>query len=105
RRRRGRRTFARGGAPEHGLNTTNTTVTLTAPTDVDVELPMDGLARDLDLELLGRLRGRRTFARGGAPEHAPRDEPAEAGVVARLEAELEEYREHDGTIRLAEVQR
>jgi hypothetical protein len=28
-------------------------VALAAPADVDVELPVDGLARDLDLELLG----------------------------------------------------
>src|SRR6478736_2445279 len=31
----------------------NAAAALTALTDVDVELPMDGLARDLDLELLG----------------------------------------------------
>jgi hypothetical protein len=31
----------------------NPTVALTAPADVDVELAVDGLARDLDLELLG----------------------------------------------------
>jgi hypothetical protein len=31
----------------------NAAVTLAAPADVDVELPVNGLARDLDLELLG----------------------------------------------------
>jgi hypothetical protein len=31
----------------------NPTVALAAPPDVDVELPVNGLARDLDLELLG----------------------------------------------------
>jgi hypothetical protein len=31
----------------------NTATALAALTDVDVELPMNGLARDLDLELLG----------------------------------------------------
>jgi hypothetical protein len=31
----------------------NPTVALVALADVDVELPVDGLARDLDLELLG----------------------------------------------------
>ncbi len=31
----------------------NAAVTLTTPTDVDVELAVDGLAQDLDLELLG----------------------------------------------------
>jgi hypothetical protein len=31
----------------------NTALALTAVADVDVELPIDGLARDLDLELLG----------------------------------------------------
>jgi hypothetical protein len=30
-------------------------VALTAPADVDVELPVNGLARDLDLELLGDI--------------------------------------------------
>jgi hypothetical protein len=33
----------------------NPTVTLTALADVDVELAVDGLARDLDLELLGNV--------------------------------------------------
>jgi hypothetical protein len=33
----------------------NPTVALTALADVDVELPVDGLARDLDLELLGDM--------------------------------------------------
>ena len=31
----------------------NAAPALVAPADVDVELPVDGLARDLDLELLG----------------------------------------------------
>jgi hypothetical protein len=34
----------------------NPAVALTALADVDVELPVDGLARDLDLELLGDAR-------------------------------------------------
>jgi len=34
----------------------NAALSLTAPTDVDVELPVNGLARDLDLELLGDMR-------------------------------------------------
>jgi hypothetical protein len=33
----------------------NPTVALTALADVDVELPVNGLARDLDLELLGDM--------------------------------------------------
>jgi hypothetical protein len=34
----------------------NAAPAVTAPTDMDVELPVDGLARDLDLELLGDVR-------------------------------------------------
>jgi hypothetical protein len=34
----------------------NPTAALAAPAEVDVELPVDGLARDLDLELLGDVR-------------------------------------------------
>src|SRR5262245_34517747 len=41
---------ADAGAPE------GQPVALTAPADVDVELPVDGLARDLHLELLGDVR-------------------------------------------------
>jgi hypothetical protein len=33
----------------------NTAFALAAPADVDVELPVDGLAGDLDLELLGDM--------------------------------------------------
>jgi hypothetical protein len=33
----------------------NAATALAALTDVDVELPVDGLARDLDLELLGDM--------------------------------------------------
>src|SRR5205814_561612 len=36
-----------------GMAPLNTAVALAALADVDVELPVDGLARDLDLELLG----------------------------------------------------
>src|SRR5262249_27567639 len=39
---------------------------LPAPADVDVELPVDGLARDLDLELPGDVR----FAQGAAASGA-----------------------------------
>jgi hypothetical protein len=35
------------------MATLNPAAAPTAPPDVDVELPVDGLARDLDLELLG----------------------------------------------------
>jgi hypothetical protein len=34
----------------------NPTVAVTALPDVDVELPVNGLTRDLDLELLGHMR-------------------------------------------------
>ena len=34
----------------------NAALAVTAPTDVDVELAVDGLARDLDMELLGDVR-------------------------------------------------
>jgi hypothetical protein len=34
----------------------NAALAVTAPTDVDVELAVDGLARDLDVELLGYVR-------------------------------------------------
>jgi hypothetical protein len=45
----------------------NAALALTAPADVDVELPVDGLARDLDLELLGNVRlVERTAAVGSA---------------------------------------
>jgi hypothetical protein len=36
-----------------GMASLNAALTLTAVTDVNVELPVDGLARDLDLELPG----------------------------------------------------
>jgi hypothetical protein len=36
-----------------GMAPLNPTLALTAPADVDVELPVNGLTRDLDLELLG----------------------------------------------------
>jgi hypothetical protein len=39
---------------------------LAAPADVDVELPVDGLARDLDLELLGDVGFVKGPATGGA---------------------------------------
>ena len=35
-----------------GIASLNATLALTTPADVDVELPVDGLARDLELELL-----------------------------------------------------
>src|SRR5262249_50015262 len=47
---------AQGVRRLQGMAPLNPTVTVTALTDVDVELPVDGLARDLDLELLGDMR-------------------------------------------------
>jgi hypothetical protein len=45
----------------------NAALALTALADVDVELPVDRLARDLDLELLGDVRRvKRTTAVGAA---------------------------------------
>jgi hypothetical protein len=41
-------------------------VALAAPADVEVELPVDGLARDLDLELLGDM----SFVQGAAAVRA-----------------------------------
>src|SRR5262249_55584222 len=49
--------LGRGGAEGvgrlQGMPSLDPTVALPAPADVDVELAVDGLARDLDLELLG----------------------------------------------------
>ena len=49
--------LGRGGAKGvgrlQGMAPLNPAAALTAPPDVDVELPVDGLARDVDLELLG----------------------------------------------------
>jgi hypothetical protein len=49
--------LGRGGAEGvgglQGMAPLNPTVALAASADMDVELPVDGLARDLDLELLG----------------------------------------------------
>jgi hypothetical protein len=50
-----------GGGPEgvgrlQGMTPLNPAAALTALPDVDVELAVDGLARDLDLELLGHAR-------------------------------------------------
>ena len=39
-----------------GMAPLDPAVALAAPADVDVELPVDRLTRDLDLELLGHLR-------------------------------------------------
>src|SRR6516162_6803228 len=44
---------AEGVGRLQGMTPLNPAVALAAPADVDVELPMDGLSRDLDLELLG----------------------------------------------------
>ena len=45
----------------------NAALELATLTDVDIELPVDGLARDLDLELLGDVRlVERTAAVGAA---------------------------------------
>src|SRR5690348_13334401 len=44
----------------------NAASALTAPADMDVELAMDGAARDLDLELLGDVRLIERAAAGGA---------------------------------------
>lgn len=38
-----------------GMASLNAAAALAAPADVDVELSVDGLARDLDLELLGNM--------------------------------------------------
>jgi hypothetical protein len=48
----GRRS-AEGVGRLQGMAPLDAAAALTAPADVDVELPVDGLARDLDLELLG----------------------------------------------------
>ena len=47
---------AEGVGRLQGMVPLNAAPALTAPADVDVELPVDGLARDLDLELLGHVR-------------------------------------------------
>jgi hypothetical protein len=51
--------LGRGGAEGvgrlQGMPSLDPTVTPPAPGDVDVELPVNGLARDLDLELLGDM--------------------------------------------------
>jgi hypothetical protein len=44
---------AEGIGSLQGMAPLNPAVALTAPADVDVELAVNGLARDLDLELLG----------------------------------------------------
>src|SRR6266545_2880841 len=62
----------RRGGPEgigrlQGMAPLNPTMALAALPDMDVELPVDGLARDLDLELLGDVRlVERTAAVGAA---------------------------------------
>ena len=47
---------AEGVGRLQGMTPLNAATTLATLTDVDVELPVDGLARDLDLELLGDVR-------------------------------------------------
>jgi hypothetical protein len=49
-----------------GMTSLNAALALTASADVDVELSVDGLARDLDLELLGDVGLVQTAAATGA---------------------------------------